>query len=103
MNIQQFHQLAEALFAEVEQQIDTFAEKYDTDIDLESHGNVVTITFENQSKIIINTQEPLLQIWMATRRQGYHFDYEDNSWFCNRSHQSFKQLFTQAVIEQMEH
>ncbi|WP_276921218.1 iron donor protein CyaY [Frischella perrara] len=102
MEIKVFHQLADTLFDEIERDIDNFAEQFDTDIDFESHGNVITITFENNNKIIINTQEPLLQIWMATPQQGYHFENKEGNWICNRSGIPFKQLFSQSVINQIK-
>lgn len=101
MEVSLFHQLTEQFFTKIELELDKYAEQYDTDIDYETHGNVITITFENNSKIIINTQEPLLQIWMATRRQGYHFDYKNSEWICNRSNKSFNQLFDDAIREQV--
>ncbi|WP_392562787.1 iron donor protein CyaY [Orbus sturtevantii] len=103
MNTNQFYELANQLFIKIEQQLDDYAEQHNTDIDYERHGNVITITFENQSKIIINTQEPLLQIWMATRRQGYHFDYKDGEWICSRSGNQFNQLFDDATQDQINH
>lgn len=103
MNITEFHILAEQLFQKIEQQLDDYAEQFDTDIDYETHGNVISITFENQSKIIINTQEPLLQIWMATRKQGYHFDFKEGEWRCSRSDISFTELFAEAVEDQINH
>lgn len=101
MNVNQFYELAKQLFDNIEQQLDNYAERYNTDIDYETHGNVISITFENQSKIIINTQEPLLQVWMATRKQGYHFDFKDGDWLCSRSHVSFQQLFDESVKDQI--
>jgi len=101
MDINQFYELANKLFETIEWQLDDYSEQYDTDIDYETHGNVITITFENQSKIIINTQEPLLQIWMATRKQGYHFDYNEGEWICSRSGITFYQLFNEALKEQI--
>lgn len=103
MDITQFHKLTETLFNSIEQQLDEYADQYDTDIDYETHGNVISVTFENNSKIIINTQEPLLQIWMATRKQGYHFDYKQGDWICSRSAISFSQLFDEAVKDQIDH
>lgn len=103
MDITEFHERSDQLFQDIEQQLDEYAEQYDTDIDYESHGNVITITFENQSKIIINTQEPLLQIWMATRRQGYHFDFKDGDWLCSRSGVPFSQLFDKSIKDQISH
>lgn len=103
MDINEFHELSDQLFQEIEQQLDEYADEYDTDIDCESHGNVIAITFENKSKIIINTQEPLLQIWMATRKQGYHFDFKDGDWICSRSGVTFNQLFNESVKDQINH
>lgn len=100
MNITQFHTLADQLFIDIELFLDNYANEHDTDIDYETHGNVITISFPNTSKIIVNTQEPLFQIWLATRKQGYHFDYINNEWICNRTHQPFKDIFAESVEEQ---
>ena len=102
MDILQFHTQAELLFNDIEQRLDAYADKFDVDIDYETHGNVITVSFENGSKIIINTQEPLLQVWMATREQGYHFDFKEGTWVCNRSGNSFDQLFMEAVSQQAQ-
>lgn len=100
MNITQFHTLTDQLFNQIEIFLDNYADEHDSDIDYETHGNVITIAFPNGSKIIVNTQEPLFQIWLATRKQGYHFDYVNNQWICNRSDQTFNDIFAQAVDEQ---
>ncbi|MCX8617270.1 iron donor protein CyaY [Gilliamella sp. B2923] len=102
MNIQQFHAITEQLFNEIELFLDDYADKHDVDIDYETNGNVMTISFPNGSKMIINTQEPLFQVWLATARQGYHFDYVNEQFICNRSDQSFTTIFSQAVTEQAE-
>ncbi|WP_392565511.1 iron donor protein CyaY [Utexia brackfieldae] len=96
----QFHQLAEILMTQVESTIDQYVEQTDSDIDYEIQGNVMTITLENQHKIIINTQEPLRQMWMATRQQGYHFDYRNNHWYCNRNGAEFITVLKEALISQ---
>ncbi|MFP3616510.1 frataxin domain-containing protein, partial [Paraburkholderia sp. SIMBA_050] len=46
---------AEAVLASVERTVDA-ANDGDHDIDLERNGSVLTLTFENGSKIIINLQ-----------------------------------------------
>lgn len=100
MNITQFHILTEQLFNSVELFLDNYAQEHDVDIDYETNGNVITISFPNGSKIIVNTQEPLYQVWLATSKQGYHFDYHDQQWICNRSDQTFDTIFSKAVKEQ---
>ncbi|KES19921.1 iron donor protein CyaY [Gilliamella apicola] len=100
MNITEFHAITDQLFNKIELFLDHFAEEQDIDIDYEINGNVITITFPNYSKIIVNTQEPLFQVWLATEKQGYHFDYSENDWVCTRTKQSFDQIFSQSVTDQ---
>lgn len=97
MENHQFHQFIESLMQQIEDMIDRHSEDTGEDIDCERHGNVMIITLPNQHKIIINSQEPLSQIWMATHRQGYHFNYHEGHWYCTRSKQELMGLLTQAI------
>ena len=72
MNDSEFHRLADTLWMTIEERLDDW--DGDSDIDCEINGGVLTISFENGSKIIINRQEPLHQVWLATKQGGYHFD-----------------------------
>lgn len=98
MNDTRFHQLVDETLASVEEQLDGY--DGDNDIDYEIQGNVMTITFENGSKIIINSQEAMHQLWLATKTGGYHFDYKDNGWFCDRTGLSFFELLSKSCSEQ---
>lgn len=98
MQDSEFHQLADDLMLTLEEQLD--AHEGDSDIDYETHAGIMTITFENGSKIIINRQEPLHQIWLATKGGGYHFAYQNGSWICNRSGAEFWQLLADACSTQ---
>lgn len=70
MNDSEFHRLADSLWMTIEERLDDW--DGDSDIDCEINGGVLTISFENGSKIIINRQEPLHQVWLATKQGGYH-------------------------------
>ena len=72
MNDSEFHRLADTLWMTIEERLDDW--DGDSDIDCEINGGILTITFENGSKIIINRQEPLHQVWLAAKQGGYHFD-----------------------------
>ncbi|MDF7669709.1 iron donor protein CyaY [Orbaceae bacterium ESL0721] len=100
MDANTFYSLTDQLFNSVESFLDNYADEHNIDIDYDIHGNVITIAFTNGSKIILNTQEPLFQIWLATSKQGYHFDYLNGDWICNRTDKSFNEIFTTAVAEQ---
>ncbi len=57
MNDSEFHRPADALWLTIEERLDSW--DGDSDIDCEINGGVLTLSFENGSKIIINRQEPL--------------------------------------------
>jgi CyaY protein len=51
-------------------------------IDIDSHrtGGLLELSFPNGSKIVINTQPPLHELWLAARGGGFHFRYCDGAW-----------------------
>lgn len=98
MNDSEFHHYADTLWSLIEEGVDEL--DIEGDIDCEINGSVLTLSFDNGSKIIINRQEPMHQVWLATKNGGYHFDYRDGEWFCDRSGQPFWDLLEQAASDQ---
>ncbi|EBH4078241.1 iron donor protein CyaY [Salmonella enterica] len=98
MNDSEFHRLADALWLTIEERLDSW--DGDSDIDCEINGGVLNLSFENGSKIIINRQEPLHQVWLATKQGGYHFDLKGDEWICDRSGETFWDLLEQAATQQ---
>ena len=81
MNESEFYDIAEDTIEALQNAIDESGD----DIDCEEVGGVLTLEFENRSKIIFSKQAPLRQLWMAARSGGFHFDYDgDNEqWICD--------------------
>lgn len=98
MNDSEFHRLADGLWQNIEEHLDNW--DGDSDIDCEINGGVLTLTFENHSKIIINRQEPLHQVWLATKQGGYHFNLQGDAWICDRTGDDFWDLLKQAATQQ---
>ena len=63
MNLAQFHQLVEQTWDEIEEKIDDEGLSVDTEI----QGSVCTLTFDDDSQIIINKQEAMLELWLASK------------------------------------
>lgn len=86
----QFHDLVDATQRNLEDIIDNG----DVDIDIESSGGILTLTFENQHQVILSRQEPLQQLWLADRSGGFHFDYdsEQATWYCADTQQTLVQM-----------
>lgn len=98
MNDSEFHQLADGLWMTIEERLDDW--DGESDIDCEINGGVLTLTFENASKIIINRQEPLHQVWLATKSGGYHFNLKDGKWMSDRTDDEFWALLEAACTQQ---
>ena len=69
MNESEFHSLADQTIEDIQDAIDASG----ADIDYEESGGVLTLDFDNGSKIIFSKQPPMKQLWMAARSGGFHF------------------------------
>lgn len=76
MNTAQFHAAVEEVWQQIEEKIDDEGLSVDTEI----QGAVCTLTFDDESQIIINKQEAMLELWLASKLGGFHFRNVDGQW-----------------------
>jgi CyaY protein len=70
----QFHQLGSNLLQSIEAALEAADDQLDLDLDVERQGgNVINIRFKDKSVIVVNTQPPLHEIWVAAKSGGYHY------------------------------
>ena len=70
----QFHQLGSNLLQSIEVALEAADDELDLDLDVERQGgNVINIRFKDKSVIVVNTQPPLHEIWVAAKSGGYHY------------------------------
>jgi CyaY protein len=70
----QFHQLGGNLLQSIELALEAADDELDLDLDVERQGgNVINIRFRDKSVIVVNTQPPLHEIWVAAKSGGYHY------------------------------
>ena len=70
----QFYQLGSNLLQSIEVALEAADDELDLDLDVERQGgNVINILFRDQSVIVVNTQPPLHEIWVAAKSGGYHY------------------------------
>jgi CyaY protein len=94
MNESQFNQLAEETTIAIEEAV----EASDADIDYDNVADILTLEFSNGSRIIINKQTPLSQIWVAAKSGGYHFDYDESNQVWCLNGDINRNLFSQLNI-----
>lgn len=85
MTESEFIALAEQTLGAIEAAFERAAEESDADIESSRSGNVLEIEFvDNGSKIIVNSQTPMQEIWVAARSGGFHFRREGERWINTR-------------------
>lgn len=80
MTESEYIQLTDALFRHLEEEL----ESADLDYEL-APGGILEIEFDNGSKIIVNRQTPLREIWLAAKSGGFHYRWQDGAWRDTRS------------------
>ena len=98
MNDSEFQQLADQLYQKIEDCI----EESGADVDYDQNGGLLTLEFENRTKLIINRQQPLHQIWLATIENGHHYDYKAGRWVDDRSGDEFLTFLSAAIFKQSQ-
>lgn len=95
----EYHAKSHALLARIEAQIDGWLEDDVVDIDTHRTGGLLELTMPGGSKIVINTQPPLQEIWLAARSGGYHFKWDGAQWV-DRDGQELLARLSRSASEQ---
>lgn len=72
LNEAEYEEVARTTIQGIEEAIEARA----PDIEFETEDEILTLEFPDGSRIIINKQRPLKQIWVAARSGGFHYDYD---------------------------
>ncbi|MEO7115642.1 MAG: iron donor protein CyaY [Caldimonas sp.] len=73
-----------AVLAAVEAATDRLLQSDVIDIDANRTGGLLELGFPNGSKIVLNTQPPLHELWLAAQSGGYHFRASAGRWIDGR-------------------
>lgn len=96
MNDTDFNTAVDAALLAIEDAV----EDLDLDIDLETSGGILTLTFANGSKVIVNRQGATREIWVAARSGGFHCGHRDGQWVCNTTGEELSALLSRVCSEQ---
>lgn len=86
----------------IEATVEAAADAADADIEISRTGNVMELEFENGSKIIINSQAPMQELWVAARSGGFHFRRDGERWVDTRSGNELYAALSSYVSQQAE-
>ena len=72
----EFLERAEAVLRSLESAIDAV----DTDIEVTRAGNVMTLELPDGSRVVVNSQAPMQQMWLAARSGAHHYAWDGSAW-----------------------
>ncbi len=84
MSESEFLAVAEGVLDAVEAGFERAGDEAGVDVECSRSGNVLEIEFDNRSKIIVNTQAPMREIWVAARAGGFHYRLDGGRWLDTR-------------------
>ncbi len=89
-----------ALLSRIEAACDRWLDEDVIDVDTHRTGGLLELVFPDRSKIVINTQPPLQEMWLAARSGGYHYQWDGQAWRDTRDgHELLQMLSRQASAQ----
>ena len=79
-----YQRLTNEVLGAIEAAADRWLQDDVIDIDTHRTGGLLELSFPNGSKLIVNTQPPLQEIWLAARAGGYHYRFAAGRWVDTR-------------------
>jgi CyaY protein len=76
----EYQRLAHASLAAIETTVDRWLDDDVIDIDSHRTGGLLELVLPDGSKLIINTQPPLQELWLAAKGGGFHYRWVDATW-----------------------
>jgi CyaY protein len=96
----QYHQLAQGVLSSIEATVDRWLQDDVIDIDAHRTGGLLELAFPDGSRIVVNTQPPLHEIWLAARAGGFHYKWVQGAWRDTRTGSEFFEALSQHASTQ---
>ena len=100
MSDQAFQRAAEATLDAIEASVERACDAAGLDLEIERQGNVITLVFDDDSKVIVNSHSAAREIWVAARAGGFHYRLTDERWIDARSGDELFAALSRLVSQQ---
>ena len=85
----EYARMTATVLASIEAAADRWLQDDVVDIDTHRTGGLLELVFPDDSRIVVNTQPPLQEIWLAARAGGYHYRHVQGRWLDTRDGSEF--------------
>lgn len=101
MTESEFLALADSTLLAIESALEQATDTSDLDVECSRSGNVLEIEcIDSGSKIIVNSQAPMQELWLASKAGGYHFKFNGSQWISARDGSELYATLSEAVSTQ---
>ncbi len=101
MGESEFLAQAEATLDAIEAALDQLNDDDMVDVECSRSGNVLEIEFiDNGSKVIVNSQAAMRELWVAARSGGFHYRQQDGKWLNTRDSSELFAALSEIVTAQ---
>ena len=96
----EYHRLSDRVLSVIEQTLDRWLQQDVIDIDAQRTGGLLELVFPDRSRIVVNTQPPLHELWLASRAGGFHYRHVDGRWIDTRDGSEFYAVLSREASAQ---
>ncbi|RIY39387.1 iron donor protein CyaY [Psittacicella hinzii] len=96
MSVPEYLERIDQIWDEISQTL----EEHEIDVDAYVIGSVFTIEAADKSQVVINRQQPKLELWLASTAGAYHFSYvpEVDDWINTADKQTSFWLYLDQAL-----
>jgi CyaY protein len=95
-----YQRIGGQLLAAIEAAADRWLQDDLIDIDTQRTGGLLELVFPNDSRIVVNLQPPLQEVWLAARAGGYHYRHVQGRWLDTRDGSDFFEALSRHASAQ---
>jgi CyaY protein len=97
----EFLRLADSTLTAIEAALEQATNETDLDVECSRSGNVLEIEFvDNGSKIIVNSQAAMQEMWVAAKAGGFHYRHDGETWRNTRDGSELFQVLSELSTGQ---
>src|SRR5450830_297999 len=101
MTESEFLALADSTLNAIEGALEQATDDTELDVECSRSGNVLEIEcISSDTKIIVNSQAPMQELWLAAKSGGYHYKFNGSQWLSTRDNSELYATLSAAVSEQ---
>jgi CyaY protein len=101
MTDSEFLGLIDQILSQIEDAFEAAGQGSEVDVECSRSGSLLEIEFlDNHSKVIINSQMAIRELWVAAKSGGYHYQYDGQRWLNTRDQSELMAKLAEIALAQ---